>query len=441
MPTKDDSQEPLFSHTLLSSAAPPVEPPSDEKPSTPPGQSTGPRTPEGKQCSSQNARTHGCTSRTLLLPGEKREEYEMLLADWLHDYQPQAATAYELVVQTAQAHWLYLRVQKQSDAAELGWAGAASPDQWSEEEWKRRERLGRYRTTAERTFHRALGAIEARRKSRLAECGRAEAEQQRAQRIEMQFLQKLEQAKWQEEKLRRQAAREQTLQVERDARREERRLEREAKQAREEAKEARRQVEREARQAAQAVAAEQKRQATSNKTAKSTGKKKKNAFGVAEQWVEVRIVDGVTTTLYVPSNEEMLDIIADKMDEGEPEPEMVCRRLYFPNGVPPEYAWTNLHRQETCEKTQAGAWCPLCVVAERGGCGLQRMTFETWQQIIEREQEVPGGHAGPTGVGNLPQPKERGGDVPFAELCAWQEKKGETDEANKQPVSSDDQLS
>ena len=45
------------------------------------------------------------------------------------------------------------------------------------------------------------------------------------------------------------------------------------------------------------------------------------------------------------------------------------------------------------------------------------MTYQTWREVIEREENAPGGHAGPTGVGNLPRPKERGGDVPFAEMC------------------------
>jgi len=75
--------------------------------------STGPRTPEGKARSSQNARTHGCTSRKLLLPEESAEEYAALRGDWLADFAPAAPTALELVEQTAQAHWLYLRVLKQ----------------------------------------------------------------------------------------------------------------------------------------------------------------------------------------------------------------------------------------------------------------------------------------------------------------------------------------
>ncbi|HEY1213475.1 MAG TPA: hypothetical protein VGE93_07560 [Bryobacteraceae bacterium] len=216
MPEKPEDAEPLFSHILL--------------PAEPAGKSTGPRTPEGKTRSSQNARTHGCTSRTMILPGERQEDYDLLVADWLHDYGPQVATAYELVVQTAQAHWFYLRVLRQCDRAVREWEGQ-NPALWEEQQWKARERLGRYRTTAERSFHRALTAIEARRKSRLAECAQEEAAQHRAARIELGHLARMERTRLAEEKLKRQEA-------ERAARREERRLEREAREARAEAREA-----------------------------------------------------------------------------------------------------------------------------------------------------------------------------------------------------------
>jgi hypothetical protein len=376
MPELPDDAEPLFSHILL--------------PAESAGKSTGPRTPEGKARSSQNARTHGCTSRTLILPGERQEDYDRLVADWLHDYAPQVATAYELVVQTAQAHWFYLRVLGQCDRAEQELAHQ-NPLEWADEEWKTRERLGRYRTTAERSFHRALTAIEARRKSRVAECAQEEAAQQRAARIELAHLARMEKTRLAEEKLRLQEA-------EKAARREERRLEREAKQARAEAKEA------------------AKKEAGKTQPSVVAKKPKKEPFGVVEQWLEVTVTEGVTRTEYFPPNTELLDEIRKAREKGEAEPQMVYRRMNFPDGVPPEYGWANLHRQEQCEQTQAGAWCARCQVEERGGCGIQRMSYETWLEVIERETDTPGQHAGPTGVGNLPTPKERGGELSFAEM-------------------------
>jgi hypothetical protein len=46
---------------------------------------------------------------------------------------------------------------------------------------------------------------------------------------------------------------------------------------------------------------------------------------------------------------------------------------------------------------------------KRGGCGIQRMTVDTWLNVIEREKLRSDGHIGPTGVGNLPRPQETGG--------------------------------
>ena len=54
------------------------------------------------------------------------------------------------------------------------------------------------------------------------------------------------------------------------------------------------------------------------------------------------------------------------------------------------------------------------------------MTYEKWLAVIEREKEHPGQHAGPTGMGNLPTPKERGGDLSFAEMREkWDPEKAE----------------
>jgi hypothetical protein len=78
-----------------------------------------------------------------------------------------------------------------------------------------------------------------------------------------------------------------------------------------------------------------------------------------------------------------------------PPPEFVYRRINFPDGIPDEYRWTN--SQASPERLK------------RGGCGIQRMTVDTWLNIIEREKLRDDGHIGPTGVGNLPRPQETGG--------------------------------
>ncbi|MBV9267000.1 MAG: hypothetical protein JO061_12595 [Acidobacteriaceae bacterium] len=59
------------------------------------------------------------------------------------------------------------------------------------------------------------------------------------------------------------------------------------------------------------------------------------------------------------------------------------------------------------------------------GCGIQRMTIDTWLDVIERERERGDGHIGPTGVGNLPRPEANGGcDCPVCTKNAeiWRKK-------------------
>ncbi len=73
-------------------------------------------------------------------------------------------------------------------------------------------------------------------------------------------------------------------------------------------------------------------------------------------------------------------------------PELVYRRMHFPDGVPDEYAWVTRN--------------PL--MRKYGGLGIQRMTADTWLQVMEREKHDAEGHIGKTGVGNVTRPKEHG---------------------------------
>jgi hypothetical protein len=135
---------------------------------------------------------------------------------------------------------------------------------------------------------------------------------------------------------------------------------------------------------------------------KAPGSRAKQVFGgpkqpkkmrkpsVLEQWVEVEVQDGVTVTKLYPSNEGLIE--AGRALDAPPD--WVYRRLHFPRGVPEEYRWA------------AGAHAER---RERGGMGTQRMTVDTWLDLTEREAASGSGHVGPTGVGNLPRPKERGG--------------------------------
>lgn len=125
--------------------------------------------------------------------------------------------------------------------------------------------------------------------------------------------------------------------------------------------------------------------------------KKRKKLSVLEQWIEVRIQGGRTVTTLFPSNQYLME----RAKTMWPAPELVYRRFNFPDGVPEEYRWAG--RSEERSKL--------------GGAGIQRMTVDTWLTLLDRETEIPRPgyrsstvpeHVGPTGVGNLPRPKDRG---------------------------------
>jgi hypothetical protein len=226
---------------------------------------TGPRTPEGKAVSSGNAVTHGATAKRLFLQGENEQEFADLWAGWMLQYPPGSPAEVAMVEQLAKCEWFarraerrYLEVEERLQARHAG--------DWEEEEFRRLERILRYKTTAERAFQRALGVVRQLRKDRLQEA----KEEERAEAAEERASEKA---------------------------------------------------------------------AVKRTVYEGTGKNRKPVFCVLEQWVEVRVTDGVTTTEYVPTNAELRKMGA----ESEAVPQMVYRRMNFPDGVPVEYAWTNSH--------------------------------------------------------------------------------------------------
>src|ERR1035438_8664189 len=62
---------------------------------------TGPKTPEGKATASMNNLRHGLRARTLILPGEKQEDYDEIHAGLQNQYQPQNPAEQYLVDQAA----------------------------------------------------------------------------------------------------------------------------------------------------------------------------------------------------------------------------------------------------------------------------------------------------------------------------------------------------
>src|SRR5882762_7476578 len=73
--------------------------------------STGPRTPHGKAAVSMNSLRHGLRARTVVLPGENREEFNRLCDDLEREWQPKSRTAQFYLEQMAVSQWKLTRME------------------------------------------------------------------------------------------------------------------------------------------------------------------------------------------------------------------------------------------------------------------------------------------------------------------------------------------
>jgi hypothetical protein len=73
--------------------------------------STGPKTPEGKAAVSMNSLRHGLRARTVVLPGENREEFTQLCDDLEGEWQPQSRTEQFYLEQMAVSQWKLIRLE------------------------------------------------------------------------------------------------------------------------------------------------------------------------------------------------------------------------------------------------------------------------------------------------------------------------------------------
>ena len=67
--------------------------------------SHGPVTPEGRTKSSANSRKHGLAAKSVLLPGESHEQFDLLTRDYIDQFQPQTGVEMDLVELMAVARW------------------------------------------------------------------------------------------------------------------------------------------------------------------------------------------------------------------------------------------------------------------------------------------------------------------------------------------------
>jgi hypothetical protein len=94
-----------------------------------------------------------------LIKGENAEEYNELREDWLDDYRPKGKSVRMLVEQAAEAQWVLRRNMNRYNDTEESLQDKNALE-WTEEEHKKIERFTRYRTTAERSFTRAVNTLE-----------------------------------------------------------------------------------------------------------------------------------------------------------------------------------------------------------------------------------------------------------------------------------------
>ncbi len=299
-------------------------------------------------------------SQKLILEDERQEDFDRLAAGWRAEYGEDGQAAESLLERVILNDWFLRRAERRYIEAETELA-AVHPLEWTEEQHHQIELYLRYKTTGERSFYRALSALRGLRKDKIREELDFEKMRQRMDEYAVKAVEKVAQE---------QAVKCQEKQAERV-----------------EGASRGKEVFGAAAPADRAQRAANAGCATAGRGGRDRSKKKK--LVLLDQWVEVEIEDGTTVTRLYPSNEELIK-------EGqamEQAPDVVYRRLNFPQGIPAEYRWT----------ADAGAQ-----QVELGGMGTQRMTVDTWLDVIEREAASGTGHVGPTGVGNLPRPKERG---------------------------------
>jgi hypothetical protein len=135
--------------------------------------STGPVTAEGKARSSQNSRTHGLTVSDETLARQYGPELEALLARYTSLYRPKDVVEEDLVSVLAHASLRLKRIEE-AEAQLLDQSPLA--DALNDEKTaKKLDRLNRYRSSAQRSYDRALKSLEARCRTETASTKRSQS--------------------------------------------------------------------------------------------------------------------------------------------------------------------------------------------------------------------------------------------------------------------------
>jgi hypothetical protein len=126
--------------------------------------SSGPTSAAGRATCSQNGLKHGLASSQLIIRGENEEEFNTMLSGLLAHHQPANITETMLVQDMAKHHWLADRALRMQNHA-ITLADDLAPASLGI--------LIRYHTANERAYQKALAALNALRKTQLAEIGSA----------------------------------------------------------------------------------------------------------------------------------------------------------------------------------------------------------------------------------------------------------------------------
>ena len=323
------------------------------------GKGGGPKTEDGKKNARGNALKHGlCASKTVLLPDEEQGEFDALERGWMEEYQPEGHAENTLVREVILNEWALRRTRRR-----VMWAEEQAVAEWNDETEHVLELMQRYKTAAERSFYRAWNAMQNLRRDRIRMAEKLDAVMKEKNELQRQL----------DEVTRRQEPKAAVFDPTK--------------------KNPYGAFARDAGKGKTAVKTRAQELFQGQLSAKKMASKR---ITTLEQWVEITVENGETVTKLYPSNEELIKH-GQKM---WPAPDLVYRRLHFVHGVPREYEWTTND----------------AVVRQAGGMGVQRMSVDTWLEVIERESAARTGHVGPTGVGNLPRPISRGGCE--CETCA-----------------------
>jgi hypothetical protein len=95
-------------------------------------------------------------------------------------------------------------------------------------------------------------------------------------------------------------------------------------------------------------------------------KKKLKKLVIHQQWIDItKKGDGQTSVFYPPNDE-----FTRMMEDMDPKPDLIYRRLNFINGVPEQYTWTS----------------PDARAEAYGGHALVRMKVEDWPLALKEER-------------------------------------------------------